>query len=156
MKLHLVCDVSGSMGDTGKPFILRTVVTTVAQWVLYGYGHAEITLWAWASETRRLPDWCIKSEFPPELLLCAGTSNSAPLIQSLSNKPDGKVLLITDGFWSKDEERNLKLWKDELTLNTLRIIKIGADANPQLKGTDLFSSEELFSALDGWMEGSTT
>jgi hypothetical protein len=41
-------------------------------------------------------------------------------------------------------------------LDTLRIIKIGTDANPQLKGTDVFSSEELFAALDGWQEGSTT
>ena len=156
MTLHLVCDISGSMSDGGKPFIMRTLVTTVAQWVFYGYGRAEITLWAWGSEARCIPDWGTRCEFPVELLSCAGTANSASLIQSLGNKPDGKVLLLTDGFWSRDDARTVKRWKDCLPSNTLRIIKIGADANPQLKGTDLFSSEELFSALDGWMEGSTT
>jgi hypothetical protein len=62
--LHLVCDISGSMSDGGKPFIMRTLVTTVAQWVLYGYGRTEITLWAWGSEARRIPGWGTRSEFP--------------------------------------------------------------------------------------------
>ena len=156
MTLHLVCDISGSMSDGGKPFIMRTLVTTVAQWVLYGYGRTEITLWAWGSEARQIPDWGTRSEFPVELLSCAGTANGSSLIESLGDKPDGKVLLFTDGFWSRDDARNLRRWKDGLSSNTLRIIKIGADANPQIKGTDVFSSEELFAALDGWMEGSTT
>jgi hypothetical protein len=90
--LHLVCDISGSMSDGGKPFIMRTLVTTVAQWVLYGYGRTEITLWAWGSEARRIPGWGTRSEFPEELLSCAGTANGSSLIQSLGDKPDGKVL----------------------------------------------------------------
>lgn len=152
MTLHLVCDISGSMSDGGKPFIMRTLVTTVAQCELYGYGRTEITLWAWGSEARRIPDWGARSEFPEQLLLCAGTANGSSLIQSLGDKPDGKVLLFTDGFWSRDDARALKRWKDNLPSNMLRIIKIGADANPQLKGPDLFSSDELFSALDGWLQ----
>lgn len=152
MTLHLVCEISGSMSDDGKPFIMRTLVTTVAQWVLYGYGRTEIALWAWGSEVRRIPDWGTRSEFPEELLSCAGTANSSSLIQSLGDKPDGKVLLFTDGFWSRDDARTLKRWKDNLPSNMLRIIKIGADANPQLKGPELFSSDELFSALDGWLQ----
>ena len=156
MTLHLVCDISGSMSDGGKPFIMRTLVTTVAQWAWYGYGRAEITLWAWASEARHIPDWGTKSEFPSELLCCEGTANSASLIKLLGNKLEGKVLLLTDGFWSRGDTKNLKRWKDCLPLDTLRIIKIGADANPQLKGSDVFSSEELFAALDGWPEGCTT
>lgn len=46
MMLHLVCDISGSMSEGGKPFILRTLATTVAQWVRQGYGKAEIRLCA--------------------------------------------------------------------------------------------------------------
>jgi hypothetical protein len=46
----------------------------------------------------------------------------------------------------------LERWKDGLSSNTLRIIKIGADANPQLKGPELFSSDDLFAALDGWLQ----
>ena len=37
MTLHLVCDISGSMGDGGKPFTMRTAVMAVAQWVRLGY-----------------------------------------------------------------------------------------------------------------------
>ena len=33
MTFFLVCDTSGSMSEGGKPFIMRTVVTTVAQWM---------------------------------------------------------------------------------------------------------------------------
>lgn len=152
MILHLVCDISGSMSDGGKPFIIRTLVTTVAQWVSYGYGRAEIALWAWGSEAHCIPDWVTRSEFPEELLSCAGTANSSSLIESLGGKPDGKVLLFTDGFWSRDDARALQRWKDNLPSDILRIITLGADANPQLKGPEIFSSDELFSALDGWLQ----
>lgn len=152
MTLHLVCDISGSMSDGGKPFIMRTLVTTIAQWVLYGYGRTEITLSAWGSEVRRIPDWGARSEFPDELLLCAGIANSASLIKLFGEKPDGKVLLLSDGFWSRDDARTLKRWKDNFSSNMLRIIKIGADANPQLKGPQVFSSDELFSVLDDWLQ----
>jgi hypothetical protein len=140
------------MSEGGKPFIMRTLVTTVAQWVLYGYGRAEITLWAWGSEARRIPEWSARSEFPEELLLCSGSASCLSLIQSLGDKPDGKILLFTDGFLSRDDARALKRWKDNLPSNMMRIIKIGADANPQLKGLEIFSSDELFYALDGWFE----
>ena len=156
MTLHLVCDISGGMSDGGKPFIMRTLVTTVAQWTWFGYGRTEISLWAWASEASRISDWSNKSEFPEDLLSCRGTANGAALIQLLGDKPIGKVLLLTDGFWSRDDVKTLKRWKDCLPSDTLRIIKIGVDANPQLKGIDVFSSEELFAALDGWLEGGTT
>jgi len=156
VKLHLVCDTSGSMSEGGKPFIMRTLVTSVAQWVLYGYGRTEITLWAWGSEACRIADWDTSSEFPDEFLSCAGTANGLLLIQSLGDKPDGKVLILTDGFWSRDDARNLQRWMGSLASNTLRVIKIGLDANSQLKGTDIFASEELFAALDGWMDGGTT
>ena len=31
----------------------------------------------------------------------------------------------------------------------------GADANPQLKGPDVFAAEDFFAALDDWLEGSS-
>lgn len=155
MTLHLVCDTSGSMSEGGKPFIMRTLVTSVAQWVLYGYGRTEIALWAWGSDACRIAAWDTNSEYPDELLSCAGTANGLLLIQSLGDKPDDKVLILTDGFWSRDDARNLRRWMGGLPSNTLRVIKIGPDANPQLEGTDIFVSEELLAALDGWMEGGT-
>ncbi|PIY00884.1 MAG: hypothetical protein COZ23_05950 [Hydrogenophilales bacterium CG_4_10_14_3_um_filter_58_23] len=153
MTLYLVCDISGGMGDGGKPFIMRTAVMGVAQWVRFGYGCAEIRLCAWACEARQLLDWRANKEYPVELLACSGTSNVKALVQLLGEKPDGKVLLFSDGFWSRDDVRTLKRWKECLPLDTLRIIKIGADANPQLKGPDVFAVEDFFAALDGWLEG---
>lgn len=144
------------MSDDGKPFIMRTLATTVAQWVWIGKGHTEITLWTWSSEVRCISSWSSKSEFPAELLSCGGSANSAALIQLLGDEPGGKILLLTDGFWSRDDAKTLKRWKDCLPSDTLRIIKIGADANPKLKGIDVFSPEEIFDALDGWQEDSLT
>ena len=153
MKLFLVCDISGSMGDGGEPFTMRSAVMTVAQWSRLGYGHAEIRLCGWASEVRHYLDWNTKDEFPAELLSCGGPSNGEALIQSLGERPEGKVLLLTEGFWARDDARVLKRWKECLPPNTLRMIKIGAAANPQLKGPDVFAAEDLFEAVDGWLEG---
>jgi len=141
------------MSDGGKSFTMRTVVMAVAQWVRFGYARAEIRLGGWASETRDFPEWSTRDEFPPELLSCGGTSNGHALTQWLGQTPDGKVLVLTDGFWNRDDARVLKRWKECLPSDTLRFIKIGADAHPQLKGADVFASEELFAALDGWLEG---
>ena len=153
MKLLLVCDISGSMGDGGKPFTMRSAVMTVAQWSRLGYGHAEIRLCGWASDTRHFPDWNTRDEFPAELLSCGGASNGEALIQWLGEKPEGKVLLLTDGLWPQAESKVLKRWKECLPSDTLRVIKIGADAHPQMKGADVFAAEDLFAALDGWFEG---
>ena len=156
MTLYLVCDISGSMGDGGKQFIMRTAVMTVAQWVRLGYGCAEIRLCAWASEVHHFLDWSEKKEYPAELLVCGGASNGNALVQLLGEKPDGKVLLFSDGFWSRDDAKILKQWKNCLPPDTLRIVKIGADANPQLKGSDVFVAEDLFTVLDGWLEEGST
>ena len=129
---------------------------SVAQWVRLGYARTEITLCGWASETRNFPDWSTKDEFPSELLACSGTSNGQALIQWLGATPDGKVLILTDGFWSRDDARVLKRWKERLPPDTIRFIKIGSDAHPQLKGHEVFASEDLFAALDGWLEGGST
>ena len=152
MILHLVCDISGSMCDGGKTFIIRTLVLAIAQWVRLGYAHTEIRLCGWASETRHFLDWNIKDEFPKEMLACNGSSNGNALIKLLGEKPDGKVLLLTDGFWTRDDARMVKQWKEHLPPDTLHVIKIGEDANPQLKGSDVFTAEDLFAALDGWLE----
>lgn len=153
MTLHLVCDISGSMVECGKPFIMRTTVLAVAQWSRLGYARAEIRLCGWASEIRQFLDWSTKDEFPAELLSCGGPSNGKALIQWLGEKPEGKILLLTDGFWTWNDARVLKHWMECLPLDTLRVIKIGADANPRLKGPNVFAPEELFVALDDWLEG---
>lgn len=128
----------------------------VAQWAELGYGCAEIILSSWAAEARNFLEWSSKDEFPAELLSCNSTSNCDALIQLLGENPDGKVLLFTDGFWPQGSAKVFKHWKECLPLDTLRIIKIGSDANPQLKGPDVFAAEDFFAALDDWLEASST
>jgi len=153
MILHLVCDNSGSMSDGGKSFTMRTVALAVAQWVRLGYANAEIRLCGWASQTRNFPDWRTNDEFPVELLSCGGASDGQALIEWLGQTPDGKVLILTDGFWPQDQARVLECWKEGLPSDTLCFVKIGADAHPRLKGPDVFAAEDLFAALEGWLEG---
>ncbi len=152
MKLHLVCDVSGSMAEGGKPFAMRTVALAVGQWVQLGYASADISLCGWSCEVRPYPHWRADSEYPTELLSCQGRSNWNALTAYLGEKLDDKVLLLTDGFWPQDAARLFKRWQDNLPLDTLRTIKIGADAHPRLKGPGVFSAQDFFVALDAWWE----
>jgi len=156
MTLHLVCDISGGMGEGGKPFVLRTLATTVAQWVRLEYGHAEIKLCAWADEARPWVDWSITDEFPAEMLVCKGAANVMALIQLVGNESHDKVLILTDGFWTRDDTKAMNRWQEGLPTNTLRIIQIGADANPhlskELKGAKVFAAEEVLAVLDGWLQ----
>jgi hypothetical protein len=155
MTLYLVCDISGSMGEDGKQFVMRTAVMTIAQWLRLGYGNAQIKLCAWASQATLLPDWDARQEYAVDLLACRGTSNWKALVQFFGEKPDGKILLLSDGFWSNNEAKVFRQWKDGLPTDTLRIVKAGPDASPQLKGAGVFAAEDLFAALDGWLEGET-
>jgi len=153
MLIHLVWDISGSMGEWGKLLIARGVARAIEQYLRLGYGTAELKLVAWSNEAR-LVDWRSDQEFPPELLVAGGNANASALASLFGKEPGGKVLLLTDGFWAHADAKQLKSWQQSLPPDTLRIIRIGADANPQLKGNDVFAVEELFAALDGWVEGS--
>ena len=151
MILYLVCDVSGSGLENGKRMIMRGLARTVEQYCRLGFCMGEIKLVAW-SKKAHIVEWNPDNEFPQDMLDCKNTVNAETLIELLGNKPDGKILLVTDGFWGRDSAKALKRWKEKLLPDTLRIIKIGADANPQLEGTDVFSAEDLFAALADWLE----
>ncbi len=152
MYLYLIVDVSGSMSEGGKHLIARGVARAVEQHVRLGYGCADLKLIVWGIDAQ-LMEWTPDREFPPEVLVCEGAANAEALIRLLGQQPAAKLLLITDGFWSQDDAKALKRWKKNLQRDTLRIIKVGADANPHLRGTEVFASEEIFCVLDGWLEG---
>lgn len=151
MTLYLICDISGSMSEGGKRLITRGMARAVEQYYRLGYCKGEIKLAAWSKEAR-IVEWITESEFPSEMFDCKGAVNVEALIELLGERIDGKVLIFTDGFWTHDVETALKRWKKQLLPDTLRIIRIGADANTHLKGFDVFSAEDLFAALDGWLE----
>ena len=130
--------------------LVRGIVRAVEQYVRLGYAAARIKLVAWGG-VPAFVDWDADTEFPANLLHCQGSCSAASLCELISCHPMGKMLLLTDGFWPIDDARILKRWKRNLPPDTLRVIKIGGDANPLLKGDDVFSSDEVFLALDGWL-----
>ena len=150
--IYTVIDCSGSMSEGGKLLIARGAARAVEQYFRLAYGLAEIKLIAWSNDAR-IVAWDTDQEYPHELLVSQGSSSSHALITLLGVKSVSNVLIITDGFWSQADSKALKRWKDSLPLDTIRVIKVGADSSPQLKGTDVFSAEDLFAALDGWLEG---
>ena len=82
MTLFLVCDTSGSMSEGGKPFITRTAVTTIAQWIHLAGGGVQVRLCAWGSEAV-FSDWTITDDYPEHMLVCGGTSNATALTRLL-------------------------------------------------------------------------
>lgn len=152
MTLHLVWDTSGSMAEWGKTLIARGVVRAIEQYLRLGYGCAELSLVAWG-DVATVVEWQPDHEFPPEVLVCKGEANVGALIAHLAKQPLGKIVLLTDGFWARSDARALKRWKDGLPPDTVRLVRVGADSNQQLKGDDVFPAEGLFAALDGWLEG---
>jgi hypothetical protein len=155
MLIYLVCDTSGSMEEWGKNMIARGVVRAIEQYLKLGYGSGDLKLISWGNEAC-VVEWHSDQEFPPEMLKSRGSANVLALVTLIGTKPVGKVLLLTDGSWVERDVRELKRWKENLQPETLRIIKIGADANPRLNGKDVFTAENLFAALDGWLEGGAT
>jgi hypothetical protein len=149
MTLHLVCDISGSMGDSGKPFIMRTLATTVAQWARFDHAEAEIALFGWSAQLRAFAGWSAEQDYPSELLCCEGASDCEALTRMLEARRNDSFLLFTDGFWSQAVEKQSRRWKASLQPDAFRIVRIGADANPRLKGEHVFAAEDILVALDG-------
>jgi len=150
--LWLVWDAGGSMAENGKRFIARGVVRMVEQYCRLEYGSADLKLAAWTNDVR-LVDWNPNDEFPTEMLDCYGSASVRSLLAFLDERSKDKLMLITDGWWAREDLKSLKRWEDSLPRDALRVIKVGSDANPQLKGVNVFAAEDALAALDGWLKG---
>ena len=153
MTLHLVCDTSGSMSENAKPFIVRTCVLTVAQYLRLGYASARVTLHRWAGDVEQADGWTVDDEFPAAFQQCAGRTSAQALVE-LDLSDDDRVLLLTDGFWAPREAKKISAWRQALPEGHLRVVRIGSDAHPQLTGADVFSPDEILAALSDWLPGS--
>ena len=152
MALWLVCDASGSMIEGGKRLILRGLLRQIEQYFRLGYApRIQLKLVAWNDAAVDVP-WQPGDEIPSEVLNCRGSAEASALISTLSASAVGdRYVIITDGFWTDDARQELKRWRESRTEDALRVIKIGADANPKLTGPDVFEAEDLFAALEGWL-----
>jgi hypothetical protein len=148
----LVCDTSGSMIEGGKRLIMRGLVRQVEQFLRLGYGPKQdlkLVLW---NDVATSPAWNPSDEVPHELMDCKGSAVGDALVQFLGTFSGGKILILTDGFWPEASRDAIKRWKAGATPDAVRIVKVGADANPRLKGSDVFEAEDFIAAMDGWLD----
>ena len=152
MALWLVCDASGSMIEGGKRLILRGLLRQIEQYFRLGYApRTQLKLVTWNDAAVDVP-WQPGDEIPSEVLTCRGSAEASALISTLSaSAVDDRYVIMTDGFWTDEARQELKRWRERRAEDTLRVIKIGADANPKLTGPDVFEAEDLFAALEGWL-----
>jgi hypothetical protein len=140
------------MVEGGKRLIMRGLVRQVEQFLRLGYGpKKDLKLVLWNDEATS-PTWNPDDEVPGELLDCQGSAEGDALVQFLGTSSGAKVLILTDGFWPEASRDAIKRWKAGAIPNALRIVKVGADANPKLKGPDVFEAEDFLAAMDGWLD----
>jgi hypothetical protein len=150
--LWLVCDVSGSMLEAGKRLIVRSLVREAEQFIRLGYGaRPDIKLVAWNNDAKTLA-WSPEDEVPVDLFDCKNSADGEVLAKLLRGRANDRFIVFTDGFWSGESRVAIKRWKEGLDPDALRVIKVGADANPHLKGPYVFDAEDFFAAMDGWLD----
>lgn len=150
MALWLICDASGSMVEGGKRFVVRGLVREVEQFIRLGHApRTDLRLVLWRDRVVQLP-WQPGDEVPIAQLKCEGSGNAA-VTQILGATAGDRYVIFSDGYWTDEARRELKCWRESLTDDALRVIKVGADANPKLAGPGVFESEDFFAAMDGWL-----
>lgn len=129
--LWLVCDTSGSMLEAER-LIVRCLVREVEQYIRLGYGaKADFKLVAWKDDAKSIA-WSPGDEVPLERLDCRNSADGTVLEQPLGEQGDDDFI-FTDGFWTDESRVAIKRWSERLAQD-VRIIKIGADANPRAQG----------------------
>ena len=146
--VYLICDLSGSMIESGKRFIVRNLIRTVDQCYRLQKSSPEIKIVAW-SENPVIAQWQPGQEVPGEIVSCKGSVAGNDLVEKLAGA-EGYFMVFTDGYWPADTRKAIGGWSRGLPQGHFRIIKIGEDADPRLKGPSVFEAEDLLSALKGW------
>jgi hypothetical protein len=152
-QIAIICDLSGSMVEGGKRFIMRNLVRSIDQYFRLGFGNASaIRLIAWGNEAKEI-DWKPAQDVPDCILACKGSAEAEPLLKMFGGQSEESYALITDGYWSSRTRKAIRQWRDSLPVGILTVIKTGSDANPLLKGENTYSSEDLFAALSSITAG---
>ena len=149
--VYLICDTSGSMIEGGKCFILRNIIRTIDQYYRLQKNPPEIKLIPWGKEAM-VAKWTPGQEVPGALQHCEGDASGDALIEKVKELHSDYFAILTDGYWSPAARKQVGAWSKGLAPNHFRIIKIGEDADPRLKGPSVFAAEDLLPALKGWVE----
>lgn len=137
------------MSENTKPFIVRTCVLTVAQYLRLGYASADAKLYRWA-EGLVEADWTVGDEFPEHFHRCEGRS-SPQALAGLEVSDGDCVMLFTDGCWSAKEAEAIREWMGALPDDLVRLVKVGSDADPKLTGNSVFKPDEILASVCGWL-----
>ena len=149
---YLICDSSGSMVENGKIFIVRNLIRAADQVTRLRNSKHEVKLVLWSNRVEMV-DWILGNDVPKCLMQCRSSGLSgAALEEALSVTPEDFVMLLTDGYWSDDARKTIGAIARTLPEGHFRIVKIGEDAEPRVKGPSVFAAEDLLAALDGWAE----
>ena len=142
----VICDLSGSMMECGKRFIMRTVLRTISQYYQMLNPGADLRLVTWRDIIEDI-EWNPESGAPETLMECSGRSCVEALRSHFGERPSSPILILTDGYWD-DQEADFYNRADAIDENCLRVVLVGADSNPNLKGNYVFTSDEILSALE--------
>lgn len=148
-KVYVICDMSGSMAEDGQRFIVRNLTRTVDQYFRLHDSIPELFVVHWSSDVD-VAKWNPGQDFPEKMLVCSGKTPGEALVGKLSEIADGYFILITDGYWTHETGKEIATWSRALPDGHFRILTVGVDANPQLKGPDVFRGEDVLAALDNW------
>lgn len=150
-KLWIIIDTSGSMFESGKRLIARGIVREVEQYLRLGFAQAEPLLLSANNNTTEIT-WNPDEEYPEKMFNCHGVFNAKAVINCIQEK-EGLFLLISDGDIGLKQEKVLQRWAENMPEDSLRVIVAGGDTMTGLrKHFKVFSSTEVLSALDDWIE----
>jgi hypothetical protein len=128
------------MLEGGKRLIVRGLVRQVEQYFRLGYcAKTDINLVVWNNDAKAVA-WAPDDDLPLDLFDCKNSAHCEALVPLLGEQADDRFIVLTDGFWPDEPGVAIKRWKERLNQSALRIIKVGADANPRLKGPDVFEA----------------
>lgn len=153
MVLYLAIDTSGSMEESDKRLIARSIVLFIAQYCRLGYAEAELHLLA-AGAAPRFVEWKPEDEYPEALLDCDGTIDMQALA-GLLPPDDGRLILVTDGSWATSERRQFDALVNSRPADSVRIVKVGSEPVYNLQAFKVremvFDAEKILEAIDGWL-----
>lgn len=147
--LNIIVDTSGSMAESGKRLIARSVIRQIEQYICFGYSNIQLRLFSGNDKIEPV-EWNPKDEYPEVLFSCSGSLD----LDALTNfiKPEEVLyLIVSDCSWLGRSMRKFLRGVDELPDDTVRIIKVGAEYSPVIKNIKVFESEDVLLALEGWI-----
>ena len=139
------------MLESGKRFIVRNMIRATDQYFRLQDRTPTLKLLTWSNDTT-LVAWEPGQDVPDTAIGSSGSLSGTSLINALSSLSDSYYLMFTDGYWDSETQKQIKAWSQSVPPGRLRIVKIGEDANPRLKGPNVFSCEDFLCAVEGWVE----